>query len=142
VLRRLTHKQKTFCKYYVANGFNATQAALKAGYKKTTAYSIGSENLKKPEIKKEIDKLQRKVEEKMEMTFEWKLEKLKKAIEAGLIDAEHGVEIKNASLFLGAMSESNKMQGHYAAEKKTSETDIKEAVDLLTELIEANKRDF
>lgn len=140
--KRLTNKQQAFCKYYVRNGFNATKAALKAGYKKTTAASTGSENLQKPEIKKKIDELQRKVEEKMEMTFEWKLEKLKKAIEAGLIDSEEGVEIKNASLFLGAMSESNKMQGHYAAEKKTNETDIKEAVDLLNEFIEKNKKDF
>jgi phage terminase small subunit len=125
----------------VANGFNATKAALKAGYREKSAHSTGSENLRKPEIKKAIDNLQRKVEEKMEMTFEWKLEKLKKAIDAGLVDSEEGVEIKNASLFLGAMSESNKMQGHYAAEKKVNETSIKENLELLNEFIEKNKKD-
>lgn len=31
---------------------NATQAAIRAGYSEKTAYSIGDENLKKPEIKK------------------------------------------------------------------------------------------
>ena len=31
---------------------NATQAAIRAGYSKRTAYSIGNENLKKPEIQK------------------------------------------------------------------------------------------
>lgn len=47
----MTKKQKDFCDYYIISP-NATQAAIKAGYKKKTAYSIGHENLKKPEIKK------------------------------------------------------------------------------------------
>ena len=33
---------------------NATQAAIRAGYSSRTAYSIGQENLKKPEIQKAI----------------------------------------------------------------------------------------
>jgi len=141
-MSKLTRKQDIFCKYYVANGFNATQAALKAGYKKNTAYASGSENLRKPQIKEKIDELQRKVEEKMEMTFEWKLEKLKKAIEAGLVEHDEGMEIKNASLFLGAMSESNKMQGHYAAEKKADDNKMNEALEQLNELIEKYKKDY
>lgn len=51
---RLTIKQSAFIDAYIELG-NATQAALKAGYNKKTAYSIGSENLKKPEIKNAID---------------------------------------------------------------------------------------
>ena len=35
---------------------NATQAAIRAGYSPETAYSIGSENLKKPEIRACIEK--------------------------------------------------------------------------------------
>ena len=46
-------KQKRFCEEYIVD-FNATQAAIRAGYSKKTAGSIGSENLKKPEIKKYI----------------------------------------------------------------------------------------
>lgn len=34
---------------------NATQAAIRAGYAKKTAYSIGEENLRKPEIKSRIE---------------------------------------------------------------------------------------
>ena len=41
---KLTPKQQAFCDYYIASG-NATEAAIKAGYSKSTAYSIGSENL-------------------------------------------------------------------------------------------------
>lgn len=45
----LTSKQKAFADYYIATG-NATLAAKKAGYSEKTAYSIGQENLNKPEI--------------------------------------------------------------------------------------------
>ncbi len=46
----LTKKQKDFADYYLELG-NQTEAAKKAGYSKKTAYSIGNENMKKPEIK-------------------------------------------------------------------------------------------
>lgn len=45
----LTMKQQAFVERYCTH-FNATQAALEAGYSERSAYSIGSENLKKPEI--------------------------------------------------------------------------------------------
>lgn len=45
----LNERQKAFADYYIQTG-NATDAAIKAGYSKKTAYSIGNENLKKPEI--------------------------------------------------------------------------------------------
>ena len=45
----LTPKQKAFADYYIECG-NATEAAKKAGYSNKTAYSIGGENLKKPEV--------------------------------------------------------------------------------------------
>lgn len=51
----MTEKQKRFCDEYLTD-FNATQAAVRAGYSKKTAYSIGEENLRKPEIKEYIEK--------------------------------------------------------------------------------------
>ena len=51
---KLTAKQQAFCESYVANGFNATQAALTAGYKKTNATQQGCENLGKPYIQEFI----------------------------------------------------------------------------------------
>lgn len=50
---QLTKRQMEFVKHY-ALSLNATEAAKKAGYSEKTAYSIGSENLKKPEIQKAI----------------------------------------------------------------------------------------
>lgn len=48
----LTGKQKVFVEAYLANGFNATEAARTAGYKgnDNTLSSVGYENLRKPEI--------------------------------------------------------------------------------------------
>ena len=51
----LTKKQKRFVEEYLVD-LNATQAAIRAGYSTQTAYSIGDENLKKPEIKNVIEK--------------------------------------------------------------------------------------
>ena len=53
---RLNERQKAFCEHYAAC-FNATEAAVKAGYSKKTAYSIGNENLKKPEIRNYLQTL-------------------------------------------------------------------------------------
>lgn len=54
--KKLTVKQTQFIKYYLSNGFNATQAAISAGHSKRTASEIGYENLRKPQIAEEISK--------------------------------------------------------------------------------------
>lgn len=51
----MTKKQKRFVEEYLID-LNATQAAIRAGYRPDNAYSIGSENLRKPEIKAAIDR--------------------------------------------------------------------------------------
>ena len=53
-LPKMTAKQKRFCDEYLID-CNATQAAIRAGYSPKTAQAIGSENLKKPVVKKYID---------------------------------------------------------------------------------------
>lgn len=52
--RKLTPKQQLFADEYIKSG-NAKESAIKAGYSPKTAYSIGNENLKKPELKSYID---------------------------------------------------------------------------------------
>lgn len=58
----MTPKQRAFCDYYLACG-NATEAAERAGYSAKTAYSIGAENLRKPEIQQFIAEHSRPKEE-------------------------------------------------------------------------------
>lgn len=60
--QKLTVKQKKFADEYIKTG-NATKSALEAGYSKKTAYSVGNENLKKPEIKKYIESQMQKLED-------------------------------------------------------------------------------
>lgn len=49
-----TMKQQRFVEEYCVDG-NCTQAAKRAGYSPLTAYAIGAENLRKPQIKAAID---------------------------------------------------------------------------------------
>jgi phage terminase small subunit len=51
----LSIKQRLFVQEYLTNGFNATRAAMAAGYSMRTARQIGAENLTKPYIRAEID---------------------------------------------------------------------------------------
>lgn len=53
--KKMTAKQKRFCDEYLID-LNVTQAAIRAGYSKRTAYAIGQENLKKPMLKEYIEK--------------------------------------------------------------------------------------
>lgn len=53
LLKNLEPRQRKFVGAY-CRCFNATQAAISAGYSKKTARSIGSENLTKPDIKNAI----------------------------------------------------------------------------------------
>lgn len=50
----LTAKQRRFCDEYLVD-LNATQAAIRAGYSKKTAYRTGADNLIKPQIKTYIE---------------------------------------------------------------------------------------
>lgn len=58
----LTDKQRLFVAEYLVD-LNATQAAIRAGYSRKTAYATGAENLRKPQIAAEIEKaLQARIE--------------------------------------------------------------------------------
>lgn len=58
---KMTAKQKRFCDEYLVD-MNVTQAAIRAGYSKKTAYAIGQENLKKPIIAEYVRKRMEKLE--------------------------------------------------------------------------------
>lgn len=65
----LTPKQQRFAHEYLVD-LNATAAAIRAGYSKKTAKSIGQENLTKPALKKEISRLRAVVLEKIDASAE------------------------------------------------------------------------
>lgn len=65
----LTDKQQKFCDEYLVD-LNSTQAAIRAGYSKTSAKSIGSENLSKPDIQAYLQKKRKTWANKLEVTQE------------------------------------------------------------------------
>jgi phage terminase small subunit len=79
---KLNERQKAFCEYYAAS-FNATESAKKAGYSQKTAYSIGQENLKKPEIQKYLAELTEKMKSSRIATLEEVYEYLSETMRDG-----------------------------------------------------------
>ena len=88
-IENLTVKQKRFVDAYLADP-NATKAALDAGYSKKTAYAIGSENLKKPEIITAIDVGKRALAAKLEFTREKQLQKYEQVIGGATDEKQYG----------------------------------------------------
>jgi phage terminase small subunit len=112
-MSKLTIKQDKFVKAYLLNGGNAAQAAISAGYSENTARSIGQENLTKPDIKKAIEKHQRKSNEDYVWSKADKLKKLEELIKAcSRADDEKGA--LNAQAAISAIKEHNLMQGDNA----------------------------
>lgn len=66
-MKKFNVRQQNFIKFYKGN---ATEAALKAGYSKKTAYSIGQRLLKVVEIKQAIQNRVEKSQEKHIKTIE------------------------------------------------------------------------
>lgn len=64
---KLTEKQKRFCDEYLID-LNATQAAIRAGYSKKTAYRTGADNLIKPQIQEYLGSKMKDREKRTEIT--------------------------------------------------------------------------
>lgn len=79
----LTAKQSRFVDEYMVD-LNATQAAIRAGYSKKTAGSIGDENLKKPAIAAEVAKRQDALAATHGVTLQSLLDELDEARAAAL----------------------------------------------------------
>lgn len=66
-MSKLTEKQKRFCEEYLID-LNATQAAIRAGYKEKTAYAQGQRLLKKVEAQDYLQKLMGERSKRTEIT--------------------------------------------------------------------------
>lgn len=71
----LRPKQRAFVNEYLKD-LNATQAAIRAGYKEKTAGAIGAENLQKPKIQKAINEARADREKNSKITVEWVLARI------------------------------------------------------------------
>jgi phage terminase small subunit len=121
--KALKPKQEKFCQEYVVL-MNATKAALNAGYSKDSAYSIGSENLKKPEIKARIAELRKEIEEQFYYSRTMSFKKLEEAQQKALsktLYTKDGDEYDAPDLaaFIKAEELKGKMCGLYEPEVRS-----------------------
>lgn len=84
-MAKLTDKQELFAREYLSD-LNATQAAKRAGYSDKTAYSIGQENLKKPEIQDRIAELKAERNERTQINADYVLRRLVEIDEMDVLD--------------------------------------------------------
>lgn len=132
----LTAKQRLFCQHYLVNGHNGTQAALSAGYSENCANEIASENLAKPRIKHYVENSMREAAEKLGISQEYLLSKLKTNIE----NCESGKATREGIVHptgvIGSITEINKMVGNYEPEK----TDTTHRLERIEELLDEVKK--
>jgi phage terminase small subunit len=66
----MNFRQQAFVNAYIANGGNATDAAIKAGYSAKTARSIGQRLLTFVDIEQAVNKIREQATKKTEVTLE------------------------------------------------------------------------
>lgn len=131
----MTKKQKRFVEEYLTD-LNATQAAIRAGYSPDTAYSIGNENMKKPEIKMRIDKAMAERSRRTGVNADrvvMELAKIAFVNAADVIDAETATVAENASRDDTAAIQSVKVKtfGEDGLEREIKMADKLKALELL-----------
>lgn len=138
----LTIKQTKFCQNYIIPPHNATQTAIFAGYSPHIAKTIGSRLKANPKIQAYLKSLQADLESQMTVSYEWKLDKLKRIVEA-FIENKENLRSNKVNSAIQAIAEMNKMQGHYSPEKHVS-VNIKTDPDLqqLENLINQHGKEY
>ncbi len=130
----LKRKQKRFVEEYLIY-LNATQAAIRAGYSVDTAYSIGAELLKKPEIKNAIERAIAERSRRTGITQERVLQELARIAfvdPTAVLDFSTGEVIASASSDDRAALASVKVkQGRGGTEREVKLQDKVKALELL-----------
>ncbi len=96
VMAKLTDKQKKFVDEYLID-LNATQAAIRAGYSKKTAYRIGAELLQKTSVSEHIQKRQADRQHRTEITQD---RVLKELAAIGFADIADFVSVQQHTVYI------------------------------------------
>ncbi|QDJ58473.1 terminase small subunit [Weissella hellenica] len=112
---KLTEKQKRFADEYIQSG-NATQSAIKAGYSKKTARSMGQENLTKPDIKNYIN------------------ERMKDVNEDGILTAKQVMK-RYSDIVTGKLKETVVVGTPFGAESVEKTADFKTQISAMKEIM-------
>ena len=117
----LRPRQLRFVDEYLID-LNATQAAIRSGYSPKTAYSIGGENLKKPEIAAKIAEKQQERAEKTEITKDWISDQLKLNYRRAMQSGDGSVANRSLELM-------GKLHGHFVEKSEVSFPNVKDLSD-------------
>jgi phage terminase small subunit len=83
---KLLKKREMFCRFYAQNGHNAMEAAISAGYTPQMARHRSFEFLRVPAIINFINELEKPVLDKLGVSEDWVITKLKMLAEANVLD--------------------------------------------------------
>ena len=107
----MTAKQEAFAIEYLKDK-NATQAAIRAGYSAKTAYSIGCEMLRKPEIQEIIRAKQEEAVKNAEVSVDWIVRQCKEIASNVLTkDADKLRALELLGKYLGMFTDRVEMKG-------------------------------
>lgn len=99
---RFTRKQEEFVDWYCSAvvNMNGTEAARRAGYKgnENTLSTVAAENLRKPKIRKEIDRRMASMTSKVQVTIEKVLVDLEITRVRALTDGNYSAAVKCSEL--------------------------------------------
>lgn len=141
----LTLKQETFCKEYISNGGNATQAYKKAydcsKMKDKTINENASRLLKDSKVKARLEELKKPLQEKFEYTMEQSFKKFNELQELALnrisITGVPNPDVANA---IKCEENKAKLMGLFASEKIDITNNIKKVFITKEDEAEANKK--
>lgn len=142
---KLTLKQETFCREYISNGGNATQAYKKAydckKMKETTINNNAYKLLQNNEITTRLKELKKPLQEKFEYTMEQSFKKFNDLQELALkrisITGMPNPDLTNA---IKCEENKAKLMGLYATEKVEVNSNVKKIFITKTDEKEANDK--
>ena len=113
---KLTARQKRFVEEYLID-FNGAQAAIRAGYSESSAKEIAAENLTKPNIRAEVDRLTNQISEKALITKEMVINGLKQEAQTYGEGSSHSARVsawaqlgKHLNMFTEKVEHSGKIE--------------------------------
>lgn len=127
---KLTDKQEMFCREYMVD-FNATQAAIRAGYSKKTAQEIGYENMTKPLIVDRMASLKAKHIEKITITVDEVIGYLQKSLKvngATKFDAEGNECLISETGFNKAIDMAGKFNALWIEKKEVNHSGVEDSI--------------
>lgn len=95
--KKLTPKQQEFCRQYLLD-LNGTQAAVRSGYSEHTARQAAAENLSKPVIQAEIERLQKERSDRTALDADWVLRRLREEADERGEGSSHAARVRAIEL--------------------------------------------